>query len=323
MSERFVIERAQQFGKVAVLLGGESSEREISLITGKAVHDALLARAVDATALDVPNRELLPRLREGAFDRVWNALHGGAGENGALQGLLDCAAIPYTGSGVLACAVGLDKVRSKQLFEAVGIATPPSAVLRGEEDLAPALDRLGLPMAIKPNREGSSVGVTRVTDEADLLAAFHSAQRYDQVVLAERWIEGGGEYTAGILQGEVLPIIRIEAAAADFYDYTAKYFSDQTRYHLPSGLSQAQERQMREAALGAFDALGCTGWGRVDLLLDEQGQVLVLEVNTVPGMTHHSLVPMAAAHCGIDFAELVWRVLETSMGHASEASNDG
>ncbi len=321
MSARHVISAAEQFGKVAVLLGGESSERDISLITGKAVHEALLARGVDATAIDAPNRELIDRLRAGAFDRVWNALHGGAGENGALQGLLECAGIPYTGSGVLASAVGLDKVRSKQLFEAVGLATPSSVVLRQEADLAPALARLGLPMAVKPNAEGSSVGVARVTRKEDLLTAFRDARRYDEVVLAERWVDAGGEFTAGILQGEVLPIIRIEAASG-FYDYTAKYFSDQTRYLLPSGLSSEQEQQMGEAALKAFDALGCAGWGRVDLLLDEHGQALVLEVNTVPGMTHHSLVPMAAAHCGIDFPELVWRVLETSFDRGEEVSDD-
>ncbi|MEM9383633.1 MAG: D-alanine--D-alanine ligase [Pseudomonadota bacterium] len=320
MSRRRAVESSDHFGKVAVLLGGESSEREISLITGKAVHEALLTRGVDAKALDVPSRELVGRLREGGFDRVWNALHGGVGENGALQGLLDCAGIPYTGSGVLASAVGMDKVRSKQLFEAVGIATPMSVVLRGEADLAPALERLGLPLAVKPNAEGSSVGVAKVSQEGDLLMAFRAAQRFDEVVLAEQWIEAGGEFTAGVLQGAVLPIIRIEAASG-FYDYQAKYFSDDTRYLLPSGLAPAQEQVCADVALRAFQALGCAGWGRVDLLLDEQGQPRVLEVNTVPGMTHHSLVPMAAAHAGIDFPELVWRVLETSMER--EGRGDG
>ncbi|MEO0422064.1 MAG: D-alanine--D-alanine ligase [Pseudomonadota bacterium] len=318
MSARRPVDNAQDFGKVAVLLGGESSEREISLITGKAVHEGLRARGVDATALDVPNRELIDRLREGGFDRVWNALHGGVGENGALQGLLECAGIPYTGSGVLASAVGLDKVRSKQLFEALGIATPSSAILRSEADLESALARLGLPMAVKPNAEGSSVGVAKVTRAEDLLTAFRAARRFDSVVLAEQWIDAGGEFTAGVLQGEVLPIIRIEAASG-FYDYQAKYFSDDTRYLLPSGLTLAQEASLSEVALKAFGALGCAGWGRVDLLLDGQGQPLVLEVNTVPGMTHHSLVPMAAAHAGIDFPELVWRVLETSMQHEEDA----
>lgn len=309
------VHRPEEFGRVAVLLGGESSERKISLITGAAVHQALLARGVDAHAVDVAPRRVLDALRDGAFCRVWNALHGGAGENGALQGLLTCAGIPFTGSGVLASAVGLDKLRSKYLFQAVGLATPPYAVLRTERDLAPAVARLGLPLAVKPNAEGSSVGVARVSREDDLAKAFAEARRYDEVVLAEQWVEGD-EYTAGILHGEVLPMIRIEAASG-FYDYTAKYFSDKTRYHVPCGLPAEREHALADVAMRAFDAIGASGWGRVDLMVNGAGEALVLEVNTVPGMTHHSLVPMAAAARGIDFQELVWRVLETSMAPAA------
>lgn len=310
----------EAFGKVAVLLGGESSEREISLITGKAVHAALQARGVDATALDVAPADLLSALRDGGYTRVWNALHGGVGENGALQGLLGCAGIPFTGSGVLASALGMDKLRSKYLFQAAGLATPAHAVLRTEEDLAPALERLALPMAVKPNAEGSSVGVARVGAAEDLAAAFAEARRFDEVVLAEQWVEGD-EYTAGMLQGEVLPLIRIEAASG-FYDYTAKYFSEQTRYHVPCGLDAAQEAAVSDVARRAFEAIGAAGWGRVDLLLARDGTPLVLEVNTVPGMTHHSLVPMAAAARGIDFETLCWRVLETSVANDSGEAGD-
>ncbi len=312
MSEqRCRVESAAAFGRVAVLLGGRSSERDISLITGKAVLEGLRARGVDAHPIDAPPGGVLEALRAGAFDRVWNALHGGAGENGALQGLLQCAGIPYTGSGVLASALGMDKLRSKQLFEAVGLKTPPYAVLRSAADLPEALRRVGLPMAVKPNAEGSSVGVARVAVEADLATAYAEAARFGGPVLAERWI-GGGEYTVGILQGEALPIIRIEAASG-FYDYQAKYFSDETRYHCPCGLPAAREAALSALALRAFDAVGARGWGRVDFLLDDAGEALFLEINTVPGMTHHSLVPMAARQRGIDFGELVWRVLETSM----------
>jgi D-alanine-D-alanine ligase len=307
---RHVVGDPETFGRVAVLLGGESSEREISLITGNAVLEALRARAVDAEALDVPANELVEALRARRIDRVWNALHGGFGEDGSLQGMLRGIGLPHTGSGVLASALAMDKLRSKQLFEAVGLMTPPYRVLRTADELTAAIEQIGLPMAVKPNGEGSSVGVAKVSKASELQLAYDAARRYSDTVLAERWVQGD-EYTAGVLQGEVLPLIRIEASAG-FYDYQAKYFSDQTRYHCPCGLPEARERELGELALHAFDAVGASGWGRVDFMLDGSGQPLFLELNTVPGMTHHSLVPMAARERGIDFEELVWRILETS-----------
>jgi D-alanine-D-alanine ligase len=307
---RIPVDSAADFGRVAVLMGGESSEREISLITGKAVHDALVARGVDAHGLDVRTAGLVDALRLGAFERVWNALHGGVGENGALQGLLRCLGLPFTGSDVLASAVGMDKLRSKQLFEAAGLRTPAWCLLRTLEDCRSAPARVGLPMAVKPNAEGSSVGVARVSTPDELEAAWRAASRYGGDVLAEQWIEGD-EFTAGVLQGEVLPLIRIEASSG-FYDYQAKYFSDQTRYHCPCGLPAPREAALAAMAWRAFEAVGASGWGRVDFMLDGTGEPVFLEINTVPGMTRHSLVPMAAREKGIAFEDLVWRILETS-----------
>jgi D-alanine-D-alanine ligase len=304
---------ASAFGRVAVLMGGQSSEREISLISGKAVLQALQARGVEAVPLDLPVAQLAEALAGGHFDRVWNALHGGAGEDGALQGLLECLAIPYTGSGVMASSVGMDKLRSKQLFEAAGLTTPPYRVLRARRDLTAAVGELGLPLAVKPNAEGSSVGVARVASEDDLEQAWAAASRYGDLVIAEQWVNGD-EYTAGILQGQVLPLVRIEAASG-FYDYQAKYFSNDTRYHCPSGLPAARESDLAAQAMRAYEAIGASGWGRVDFLLQGE-QALFLELNTVPGMTRHSLVPMAAREAGIDFETLVWRVLETSLVRA-------
>ncbi len=298
-----------RFGKVAVLLGGTSSEREISLLTGEAVHQALLRKGVDAYRVD-PASDFPGALLRGGFDRAWIALHGRGGEDGTMQGLLSCLGLPYTGSGVLGSAIAMDKLRTKRLLTAVGVPTPVFRVLRGERDFAAALGELGLPLIVKPASEGSSIGMTKVQRAEDLAHAYAAAARFGSEVFAEQWI-AGAEYTAAILRERVLPLIRIEARAI-FYDYQAKYFSDDTRYLCPCGLSAGDEQRFAEVASAAFAAVGAGGWGRVDIMAGADGVPRVLEINTIPGMTSHSLVPMAAAAAGIGFDELVWRILETS-----------
>ncbi len=300
---------AKEFGRVAVLFGGDSTEREISLLTGNAVLEALLRRGVDASAFDPQDRSLSDLVSE-RFDRVWIALHGPGGEDGTLQGALEYLGIPYTGSGVLGSAVGMDKLRTKRLAQAIGVATAEYAVLQGPQDFEAALERLRLPMIVKPASQGSSVGMSKVERAEDLPAAFHAAAAVDPLVFAESWIVGR-EYTVAILQGRALPSIRIETPKS-FYDYEAKYFRDDTRYFCPSGLSVPAEQHLANLALAAFDAAGAEGWGRADFMMDATGRPLLLEINTVPGMTSHSLVPMAARAIDVDFDELVWRVLETS-----------
>jgi D-alanine-D-alanine ligase len=300
---------AADFGKVAVLFGGASTEREISLVSGAAVLAALKRRGVDATGVD-PRDESLTKLPGRGFNRVWIALHGPGGEDGAVQGALEVLGMPYTGSGVLGSALGMDKLRTKRLAAAVGVATSESVVLRNAADCQIALDRLGLPLIVKPATQGSSVGMSKVTRAEDMAAAWQAAAAVDEVVFAEKWITGA-EYTVAVLHRRVLPAIRIEAANA-FYDYEAKYKRNDTRYHCPSGMSAQAESHMASLALAAFDAVGAEGWGRVDFMADHTGRPVLLELNTVPGMTDHSLVPMAAKAAGIDFDELCWQVLETS-----------
>jgi D-alanine-D-alanine ligase len=299
----------KEFGRVAVLLGGDSTEREISLLSGNAVLAGLKRRGVDAHAFDPRDRALSELLAEG-FDRVWIALHGPGGEDGTLQGALEYLGVPYTGSGVMGSAIGMDKLRTKRLAHAIGVATADYVVLRGEQDLELAIERLGVPMIVKPATQGSSVGMSKVETAAELPAAYQAAARIESSVFAEPWITGK-EYTVAVLQDRALPSIRIETPNA-FYDYEAKYFRDDTRYFCPSGLSVPAEQHLANLALAAFDAVGAGGWGRADFMMDTTGRPLLLEVNTVPGMTDHSLVPMAARAAGIDFDELVWRVLETS-----------
>jgi D-alanine-D-alanine ligase len=306
---RRVIDPAE-FGRVAVLLGGGSAERDVSLQTGEAVLAALHARGVDARAID-PAETGFQALAAGGFDRVWNALHGRGGEDGLIQGALDTIGLPYTGSGVLGSAVSMDKLRSKQLFRAWGLETPDWVVMTGPGDGEGIVERLGLPLIVKPAGEGSSVGMNKVEAPDALADAWREAARYDDCVLVERWIEGG-EYSVPILQGVALPIVRIETPRV-FYDYEAKYLSDDTRYFCPAGLDDELDAHCRASALVAFRAVGATGWGRVDFLMSGDGVPRFLEVNTIPGMTSHSLVPMGAKAAGIDFDELVWRVLETSM----------
>jgi D-alanine-D-alanine ligase len=304
------ISAAADFGRVAVLYGGSSAEREISLLTGAAVLAALQRRGVDAHGFD-PAQHPLSELSTGSYTRAFIALHGPGGEDGTLQGALEFLGIPYTGSGVTGSAIGMDKLRTKRLAAALDIPTPQFVVLRSAADLELALARLGVPMIVKPASQGSSVGMTRVEHASELPAAWRAATQHEPVAFAEPWITGA-EYTVAILQGRALPAIRIETPGG-FYDYEAKYLRNDTRYFCPSGLAAAAEENLAALALAAFEACGAEGWGRADFMMDGQGRALLLEINTVPGMTDHSLVPMAARAAGIDFDELVWRVLETSL----------
>jgi len=301
----------QDFGRVAVLLGGKAAEREISLVSGNAVLAGLRRRGVDAHPVDTAERDALARLADGGFARAFIVLHGRGGEDGVIQGALEAIGLPYTGSGVLGSAIGMDKCRAKLVWQGAGLPTPPFAVLRREDDLKAAAG-LGFPLMIKPASEGSSIGIAKVDDADGLKGAWENARKYDSLVIAERWVRGG-EFTAAVLRGETLPLIKLETPHA-FYDFDAKYHADTTRYLIPCGLDADKERELQALALAAFDAVGASGWGRVDLMLDEAQQPWLIEVNTVPGMTDHSLVPMAARARGIDFDELVWRILETSMG---------
>jgi len=304
--------KAADFGKVAVLLGGRSAEREISLLSGNAVLAALRRQGVDAYAFDPAERELAD-LRE--FDRGFIVLHGRGGEDGSLQGALELMGVPYTGSGVLGSALSMDKWRTKLVWQAAGIPVTDYVLLDAHSDMAGVVARLGLPIFVKPANEGSSIGVTKVKRVEDLAAAYQTAVRYDSLVIAERFIDGA-EVQFPILGDRVLPSIRIEPAT-EFYDYDAKYFRDDTRYHCP-GLPAEQEQPLHELVLRASRVLGCRGWGRMDLIIDRAGRPFFLEMNTVPGMTAHSLTPMGARAAGIEFDALCLRILETSVepGHA-------
>jgi len=304
------IAQAQAFGRVAVALGGTSSEREVSLNSGANVLAALRARGIDAQPIDgIP--ALIAAAQRGEIDRVFNVLHGhrGGGEDGVLQGALDALGVPCTGSGVLASALSMDKIRSKQVWLALGLPTPRYVRHAAGSDMRAAIAMLGLPVVVKPANEGSSVGISRVFSADDLPAAIELAARYDGELLIEQLIVGE-EYTVGVLGRESLPSIRI-VPPGEYYDYHAKYISDDTQYICP-GLDGAAEVALRALSLAAFDALGCAGWGRVDVMRDRAGGNWLLEVNTAPGMTSHSLVPKAAHAVGIDFESLCWRILETS-----------
>ena len=300
---------AADFGKVAVLMGGRSAEREVSLNSGQAVLDALQCQAVDAHGVDA-GTDVLTQLTAGAYDRAFIALHGRGGEDGIIQGALETLGLPYTGSGVPGSALAMDKYRCKLLWRGLGLPTADFVMLEDEPGLDAAA-ALGFPLMIKPVHEGSSIGMARVENEDELRSAWLEAVRYDNQVMAECWITGP-EYTAAILGDEVLPLIRLETPHL-FYDYAAKYEADSTCYHCPCGLDEEQEQEAQALALKAFHAVDARGWGRVDFMCDQSGELLLLEVNTVPGMTDHSLVPMAAKARGIDFDALVWRILETSL----------
>ncbi|MDH5408699.1 MAG: D-alanine--D-alanine ligase [Gammaproteobacteria bacterium] len=301
----------QSFGKVAVLMGGWSAEREVSLKSGAAVLKALQSRGVDAHGIDVQRDTVLSELQKGNYNIAFNILHGPGGEDGVMQGALEVLGLAYTGSKVLASSLSMDKLRSKQLLEAIGLPTPNYMVLEEDTDFEYVAATLGLPMMVKPAREGSSIGMSKVEDASQLHSAWQLAAQFSGAVLAEQWISGS-EYTVAILGDEALPAIKLETDNT-FYDYEAKYQSDDTRYICPCGLDEHAEAQMKRMALACFNALGAEGWGRVDIFLDEQQRPWILELNTLPGMTDHSLVPMAAKAAGIEFDELVIRILQQAI----------
>lgn len=310
---------AKAFGRVAVLCGGWAAEREISLRSGQAVFAALARQGVDVTLINVQRATLIAALQAGGFDRAFVILHGRGGEDGVVQGLLETLGLPYTGSGVAGSAIGMDKYRCKLLWQALGVPTPACEVFTQTAPDAATLTVPG-PWAVKPLKEGSSLGVSRVTHADDLADAWAHARQYDEEVMVEHWISGQ-EYTVGILQGRALPVIRLETSHA-FYDYAAKYQADDTRYLIPSGLSAAAEARLQARALQAFAAVGARGWGRMDFIADAAGEFWAIEINTAPGMTDHSLVPMAAQAAGLSFDALVWQILAGTLtdGNASAGS---
>ncbi|HIQ41340.1 D-alanine--D-alanine ligase [Pseudomonas sp. THAF187a] len=298
------------FGRVAVLFGGKSAEREVSLKSGNAVLGALQAAGVDAFGIDVGD-DFLQRLGREKIDRAFIVLHGRGGEDGSMQGLLECAGIPYTGSGILASALAMDKLRTKQVWHSLGLPTPRHAVLTSPADCEAAAAELGFPLIVKPAHEGSSIGMAKVDSAQALLAAWQDAARYDSQVLVEQWI-AGPEYTIAVLRGEVLPPIGL-GTPHSFYDYDAKYLADDTQYRIPCGLSAEKEAELKDLTARACEAVGTQGWARADVMQDASGQFWLLEVNTVPGMTDHSLVPMAARAAGLDFQQLVLAILADSV----------
>lgn len=303
---------AKRYGKVAVMLGGTSAERPVSLNSGNAVLAALQRQGVDAHPFDPATRNL-GDLISGEFDRVFIALHGRYGEDGCMQGALELLNLPYTGSGVMASAIGMDKWRTKLLWRAAGLPTADWAILTADSDFAAVEAQLGLPIFVKPAREGSSIGMSKVTEAGTLKAAFETAVEHDALVLAEKFIDGA-EFTVGILGDTALPLIRLEPAKDKaFYDFDAKYIRNDTQYHCPAGLPDAQERALRQLALDAFRLIDGRGWGRVDIMLDRHGNPYLLEANTSPGMTDHSLVPMAARVAGMDFDTLCLKILEQTL----------
>lgn len=304
-----------QLGKVAVLMGGISAEREVSLVSGAAVLKGLQDKGVDAHGVDA-NPNNIGELKAMGFNRAFIVLHGRWGEDGVVQGALQSIGLPYTGSGVLGCALAMDKVRTKQVWQSLGLPTAKYRVLKCESDLDGLIEQLGLPLFLKPAREGSSVGVGKVTQATDLLDAYRMSAEVGDHVLAEQFI-AGAELTCAILKGQALPVIRM-STENEFYDYQAKYHSNDTQYFCPAGLGDALEQQVRTLALAAFDALDCSVWGRVDIMLDANEQPLLLEVNTVPGMTSHSLVPMAAKEAGRSFDDLVVEILATTLVNGAD-----
>lgn len=300
----------QQFGKVAVLMGGRSAEREISLISGQAVLDALLAQGVDAHKVDV-GLDISEQLLSGKFTRAFNVLHGRGGEDGEIQGVLKSLAIPFTGSDVTGAVLSMNKMISKQIWLQQGLPTAPFALVDATSDSEQLVEQLGLPLMVKPVNEGSSIGMAKVNSAQELAKAIQDAMQYDAEVIVEKWIQGQ-EFTVAILNQQALPAIQLITPNA-FYDYEAKYKSDTTQYLCPCGLDDASEQEMKHIAVHAFNALRMKGWGRIDFMRDAAGQFFMLEANSVPGMTDHSLVPMAAKQAGMSFGDLVMAVLATSV----------
>lgn len=304
------VKQAADFGRVAVLMGGSAAEREISLRSGNAVYQALISQGIDAVAIDVTGSPI-EALAKFEVDRVFNVIHGRGGEDGVLQAVLEVLGLPYTGSGVLASALSMDKLRTKLCWQGMGLATPKWFVLQSEQDVDACIAQLGFPVIVKPAQEGSSIGMSKANDRNELIAALRLAQQYHCDVYAEQWVQGR-EYTVAILAGEALPAIRLQTPNV-FYDFDAKYRANTTQYHCPCGLDAEREQQLQALALKACEGLSVKGWARVDAFIDDNDCVQLIEVNTVPGMTDHSLVPMAAKAAGVNFNELVWRILETSM----------
>jgi len=301
----------EQFGRVAVVMGGTAAEREISLRSGAAVYQALKQQGVDAIAVDIQG-SLIDALAGIKVDRVFNIIHGRGGEDGVLQAVLEVLGIPYTGSGVLASALAMDKLRTKLCWQGYGLVTPPWFLLKNEQDLNACIEKLGFPVIVKPAQEGSSIGMSKANTRDELAKALQIAADYHCDVYAEAWVTGK-EYTVGVLNGQALPVIRLETPNS-FYDYEAKYQATTTQYHCPCGLSEQQEQELQQLAVTACEVIAIKGWARVDVFIDAAGQSQLIEVNTVPGMTDHSLVPMAAKQAGIDFETLVWQILATSLG---------
>ena len=296
----------QQFGKVAVLMGGLSAEREISLQSGNAVLTALKNKGVDAHGIDV-KENIVNELGNENYQSAFIVLHGRGGEDGTIQGLLELMAIPYTGSGVMASSLAMDKLKTKQIWLAMGLPTPEFCIIDSEQSCDRALDTLGLPLIVKPVLEGSSIGMSKVEQKEELILAWQKAKQCGGTVIAERWIEGN-EYTAALLDGQVLPMINLKTTHK-FYDYDAKYEADDTQYICPCGLSEESEAEFAELVKQAFNAVNASAWGRVDFIVDQNDQPWLIEVNTVPGMTSHSLVPMAAKQAGLSFEDLVMSIL--------------
>jgi D-alanine-D-alanine ligase len=306
---------AADFGKVAVVMGGFAAEREVSLISGKAVLEGLQSKGIDAHAIDL-DRDVVSTLKQGGFDRVFNVVHGRGGEDGQLSGTLDLLKMPYTGSGVLGCALAMDKYRTKQIWQSLNLPTPNYLLIESKAQLADAA-KLGFPLMLKAALEGSSIGVVKVSNEQALEAAWEEASACNSHVIAEQFVDGRGvEYTCSILGDRALPLIALHAKK-DFYDYEAKYLADDTEYRVPCGLDETKEAEIQALCLKAFKAVDAKGWGRVDVMLDQAANPWLIEVNTVPGMTSHSLVPMAAKAVGLSFADLVWEVLAQTLevGH--------
>lgn len=302
--------KPDKFGRVAVLMGGTAAERAVSLRSGAAVYEALKRMEIDAEAIDVTGSPI-DALAGKEVDRVFNIIHGRGGEDGVLQGVLEAMKIPYTGSGVMASALSMDKLRTKLCWNGYGLTTPRWFLLKDEGDIDACIEKLGFPVIVKPALEGSSIGMSKAGNRDQLEKAFNLAASYRCDVYAEAWV-AGKEYTVAILDGEALPTIRLETPN-EFYDYDAKYNATTTLYHCPCGLSEAEETKLRQVAADAGRVIGVRGWARVDVFIDEFGQYQLIEINTVPGMTDHSLVPMAAKQAGVSFDELVWRILETTV----------
>ena len=304
------IDSTTDFGKVAVMMGGSSAERDISLQSGQAVYDALQRQKIDVHIVD-PQNSVMTQLEKGKFDRVFIALHGRGGEDGLMQGMLETLGLPYTGSGVLGSSLAMDKCRSKRIWQSHELPTPAFVELNEHSDWDAVVKYLGLPLIVKPVREGSSYGASKVKELSELKNAWRQAHEYDARVMAESWIEGS-EYTIPILGDQILPMIHLETPR-EFYDYEAKYIADTTQYHCPCGLDVETENELGKLALDAFKALDVSGWGRVDLMLGNDGNPWLIEVNTVPGMTSHSLVPMSAKQAGMRFDDLTLSILATSL----------